>query len=249
MPKIPKVSLKGVRKASWLDPFSMSEVKGEEFFYLVKDDLSGEWLFKVRVPKDENKITINVVESSEADFIYDLIKRRTIVFIRGKYSDLYYHPLSMAHLGVRGLSYKRLHNIKKVPDYLLYRFDITAYKELKHNNKPGFGVVAIVPKGVYEKMVELFVLEIIWPIFNIRISFKRREASNMNLLEQFLRNQGLMIIAKDENELEVWNGTDVASISSDIEVISCSTRQGRKKFEKLLRLYMLWRKFMTIKSE
>ena len=244
MLSFPRIALRNTRAAEWIDETEKERIGGYEFFYIVLDEYSGEWLIKVRSPSNKGSTIISVVEGTRCDWISDCIKKRVVHFFSSKDPVILYSPLNIACVkDEKKLSFVSPRSIEEVPDFLLQRFEITWDRKVAPLSflKLSAQLVALVPRGLSEKMVELFILENMWPVISVPASTRKKGESDLALLQEFLHDRGVAAIETNGNELKVHDFVDVVRISSKGEIVAYTNPLKKKRIEEILSGYSLWR--------
>lgn len=154
--------------AEWFDLGTKSVVKGTQYAFEVKDDISGAWNLNVRVRGDLKKADATPATSSNVGSIYDQIKRKSITFNETIDNQNFYNVIGITYIDETGrLHSERISNIDEIPDEIKSRFIIKKYEEISpyKNIILKDKLVILVDKNNVEDMALLFFLQKIKPIF------------------------------------------------------------------------------------
>lgn len=156
--------------AEWFDLGTKSIVKGIQYSFEVKDDMSGVWNLNVRIQDDLKKADATAVTSSKVGSIYDQIKRKSITFNETVDNQNFYNVIGISYIDEGGrLHLERISDINEIPDGIKSKFKIKKYGDISpHKNiilKDK--LVTLVDKNNMEDMALLFFLQKIEPIFKV----------------------------------------------------------------------------------
>jgi hypothetical protein len=161
------IKLIGKQKGEWYDLGLRRILQGIIYAYEVVDEASGKWLFNVQFSEEEGKANVKAITSERTTWLHDQIKRKTDVFLASIEKEKYFHPLGITYLKEGRLHYIRPNNIDEVPKEIRDNFYLTTYEKASPKPSSAFKgkIVVLVDKNNLEKMVHLFMLEKIRPVF------------------------------------------------------------------------------------
>ena len=135
---------------------------GEVIFYVAKDFLTGEWLFKLSKDKELHKVTVKALKCP-GGIRFSQLEGRSMVFQPSKIEGMLYGVISLSEVDVNN-RFKRnvVSSIEEIPAVIKKNFIIKSYEEATGKKAPGKYLVTLSKYGNEKELVTLFVLERAW---------------------------------------------------------------------------------------
>ncbi len=147
---------------TWYDMSLRKMRNGEVSFYLVKDFLTGEWLFKLCKDKELEKITVKSLKCPSG-IRFSQLEGKSMVFQKSKIEGMLYDVISLSELTENNeLKRNVVSSIEEVPDIIKENFMIKSYEEATGKKAPGKHLVTLSKPENEKDLVTLFVLERAW---------------------------------------------------------------------------------------
>lgn len=154
----------------WFDLGTRSVVKGTQYSYELRDEVSGFWDLNARIREDGKKADAKAIGSRKVGSRYDQIKRKSITFNETSDGQKFYNVIGIGYyVDEEGRFHsKRISNIDEVPEEIKSKFEIRKYEDVSPHRNIVLKdkLVVLVDKQDVESMVLLFFLEKIKPVFN-----------------------------------------------------------------------------------
>ncbi len=160
---VPEIKLLKKENGEWFDIESKTNQTGLVYAFSLKDQQSGEWLLNVKV-SNQGKIVVTAETTSQTTSIHDQIKRQSMV-LKPYDSNKVYQLLGISSLDNGRVSKSRVDDIKTLDKEVVKKFNLDRYSLIKKDSNLANKIIAIVNKDEIEKIVYLFYLEKIKPLF------------------------------------------------------------------------------------
>jgi hypothetical protein len=192
-----KISLSEQRTIdAWFD-FSRRELReGPVYFYKVKDFYTGEWLFKVCVEKEFQKIIVKALKCPPGR-LYAQFEGDTMLFQRSVREGFFYDVISLTYFDEKNrIRRKLISQMEEIPEIISKNFEIIKHKDAAGKDTPlANQYVTLTRSDDYRSCVLLFLLERVWPLkpsspeaeFKELKERKEKKASEV-ATKSFLRN-------------------------------------------------------------
>jgi hypothetical protein len=147
---------------TWYDMSLRKMRNGEVNFYVVKDFLTGEWLFKLCKDKELEKITVKSLKCPSG-IQFSQLEGKSMVFQKSKIEGMLYDVISLSELTENNeLKRNVVSSIEEIPDVIKENFMIKSYEEATGKKAPGKHLVTLSNPENEKDLVTLFVLERAW---------------------------------------------------------------------------------------
>ena len=150
---------------AWFD-LSLRQLRvGEVHFYKVDDLLTGKWLFKVCLDKENYKIMVKAIKCP-AGRLFSQLEGATMLFQKSIINDdLFYDIVSLTHVDGEGRVRREIaKSIEDVPSVIRENFDVKTYEEATGKKLPTNYIVTLSKKDNEKDMITLFLLERAWTL-------------------------------------------------------------------------------------
>jgi hypothetical protein len=150
---------------AWFD-LSLRQLRvGEVHFYRVDDLLTGKWLFKVCVDKEDSKITVKAIKCP-AGRLFSQLEGATMLFQKSIVNDdLFYDVVSLTHVDGEGRVRREIaQSIEEVPPVIRENFVVKTYEEATNKKLPANYLVTLSKRDNEKDMITLFILERAWTL-------------------------------------------------------------------------------------
>ncbi|MEM2098179.1 MAG: hypothetical protein QXU99_00325 [Candidatus Bathyarchaeia archaeon] len=188
--------LKGIRitlseerlEDAWFD-LSLRQLRvGEVRFYKVDDLLTGKWLFKVCIDRENNKVMVKAIKCPPGK-LYSQLEGNTMLFQKSIISDeLFYDIISLAHVNSEGKVHREIvKSLDKVPAVIRQNFEVKPYEEATGRKLPANYFVTLSKKDNEKDMITLFLLQRGWTLppeekqktLNLMVLIKKLEKTSV----------------------------------------------------------------------
>jgi hypothetical protein len=150
---------------AWFD-LSLRQLRvGEVHFYRVDDLLTGKWLFKVCVDRENSKVMVKAIKCP-AGKLFSQLEGATMLFQKSIINDdLYYDVISLTHVGGEGRVHREIaKSIEEVSSVIRENFDVKTYEEATGKKLPVNHLVTLSKRDDEKGMITLFLLERAWSL-------------------------------------------------------------------------------------
>jgi rubrerythrin len=151
-------------KDAWYD-MSLRQLRtGEVNFYRAKDFLTGTWLFKLCIDKEQEKILVKAVKCP-AGIRFAQLEGKTMVFQKSNIEGMLYDVISLSEVDNNNrLRRNVVSSIEEVPTIIRKNYIIKSYEEATGKKAPGKNLVTLCKRENEKEIITLFVLERAWPL-------------------------------------------------------------------------------------
>ncbi|MCJ7559021.1 hypothetical protein MUO79_00185 [Candidatus Bathyarchaeota archaeon] len=192
---------------SWFD-LSLRQLRaGEVHFYRVNDLLTGKWLFKVCLDKENNKTIVKALKCPPGR-LHSQLEGATMLFQKSINDDLFYDVISLTHADGEGrLRREVLNSIESVPPVIRENFVVKTYEEATGKKLPQKHLVTLSKKDDEKEMITLFLLERAWTLPQEERQQEEKETENRTKEEQ--EENGTLNLLRLIKKLEKTSITDI----------------------------------------
>jgi hypothetical protein len=174
---------------SWFDMNLRQLRNGEVRFYTVKDFLTGYWLFKMCIDKEQEKILIKAVKCP-AGIRFAQLEGKTMVFKKSKIEGMLYDVISLTQADENDkVNRKIVSNINEVPPIIRKNYEIKSYKEATGKKAPGKQLVTLTKQENKKECITLFVLERAWGLSQFTPEEKLKERKEKLLAKKTTKKE------------------------------------------------------------
>ena len=191
------VLLEERQEDAWFD-LSLRQLRvGEVRFYKVDDLLTGKWLFKVCIDKENYKIMVKAIKCP-AGRLFSQLEGATMLFQKSIISDdLFYDVISLTRVDGEGRVRREIaKSIEDVPSAIRENFDVKQYEEATGKKLPTNYLVTLSKRDNEKDMITLFLLQRAWTL----------------PLEEKQKSMNLMVLIK---KLEKTSVAEIRSVASE----------------------------------
>lgn len=162
---------------------------GEVSFYVVKDFVTGEWLFKLCKDTENGKIMVKAVKCP-AGVRFSQLEGSTMVFQESKIGDMLYDVISLTYLDENcRLRRNSVSSIEEVPVVIRENYEIKSYEEATGKKAPGKYLVTLSKQENKKELLTLFVLERAWGLSESSPEEKLNEKEQDSLMENIPKKE------------------------------------------------------------
>ena len=153
--------------------------QGEVRFYIVKDFLTGEWLFKLSKDAENGKIMLKAIKCP-AGLRFSQLEGKTMVFQDSQIEGMYYDVLSLTESNDSNrLRRNVVASLDEVPDIIKNNYMVRSYEDATGKKAPGKYLVTLNKPEDEKSLVTLFVLERAWGLSDTTPEKKLEEKEQM----------------------------------------------------------------------
>jgi len=147
---------------SWYDMNLRQLRTGEVSFYVVKDFLTGEWLFKLCKDNEKEKITVKSLKCP-GGIRFSQLEGKSMVFQKSLIEDMFYDVISLTEVDEDNkLSRNVVSSIQEVPNVIQKNFVMKTYEDATGKKAPGKHLVTLTKPENEKEFVTLFLLQRGW---------------------------------------------------------------------------------------
>jgi hypothetical protein len=149
---------------AWFD-LSLRQLRvGEVRFYKVDDLLTGKWLFKVCVDKENSKNMVKAIKCP-AGILFSQLEGNTMLFQKSINDDLFYDVISLTRVDREGRVRREIaKTLDEVPSAIRENFEVKPYEEATGKKLPTPYLVTLTKRDNEKDMVTLFLLPRAWTL-------------------------------------------------------------------------------------
>ena len=158
--KIKRIEMR--KDDSWYDMNLRQLRTGDVSFYVVKDFLTGDWLFKLCKDVDQEKITIKSLKCP-GGIRFSQLEGKSMIFQKSQIEDMFYDVISLTEVDENNkLRRNVVSSIQEVPDIIKKNFMIKSYVEATGKKAPGKHLVTLSKPENEKEFLILFLLQRCW---------------------------------------------------------------------------------------
>ncbi len=162
---------------------------GEVRFYSVKDFLTGNWLFKMCIDKEQEKILVKAVKCP-AGIRFAQLEGKTMVFQKSKIDGMLYDVISLTQADENNkVRRKIVSSIDEVPTIIRKNYEIKSYKEATGRKALGKQLVTLIKQKSKKEFITLFVLERSWGLSQYTPEEKLKERKEKLLFKKTTKKE------------------------------------------------------------
>jgi len=151
----------------WVDMSLRKLREGKVRYYRVKDELTGDWLFKVCRDDEMQRIIVKALKCPPGGGFVQL-EGRTMLFQKGLIEGYYYDVITLSYMDEEErLRRNVLDNIDEVPEVIKENFKIMTYEEATGKKIVGKRLVVLCEENDEKDMIALFLIQRAWPVSEI----------------------------------------------------------------------------------
>jgi hypothetical protein len=206
---------------AWFD-LSLRQLRvGEVHFYRVDDLLTGKWLFKVCLDKENYKIMVKAIKCP-AGRLFSQLEGATMLFQKSIINDdLFYDIISLTHVDGEGRVRREIaKSLEEVPFVIREQFEVKTYEEATGKKLPTNYLVTLSKRDNEKSMITLFLLERAWTL----PPEEKQKAMNLMALIKKLEKTSVAEIRSVTSEQFGIEKDAVDSLLADLEAKGKITR-------------------------
>ncbi len=151
----------------WVDMSLRKLREGKVRYYRVKDELTGNWLFKVCRDGEMQRVIVKALKCPPGGEFVQL-EGRTMLFQKGLVEGYYYDVISLSYMDEEErLRRNVLDNIDEVPEIIRENFKVMDYEEATGKKVVGKRLVVLCEEDNEKDMITLFLIQRAWPVSKI----------------------------------------------------------------------------------
>ena len=154
-------------KDYWVDMSLRKLREGKVRYYRVRDELTGDWLFKVCRDDEMQRVIVKALKCPPGGGFVQL-EGRTMLFQKGLVEGYYYDVISLSYMDEEErLRRNVLDNIDEVPEVIKENFKVMTYEEATGKKIVGKRLVVLCEEHDEKNMIALFLIQRAWPVSKI----------------------------------------------------------------------------------
>lgn len=151
----------------WVDMSLRKLREGKVRYYRVRDELTGNWLFKVCRDDEMQRVIVKALKCPPGGGFVQL-EGRTMLFQKGLMDGYYYDVISVSYMDEEErLRRNVLDNVEEVPEVIKENFKVMDYEEATGKKIVGKRLVVLCEENDEKNMIALFLIQRAWPISKI----------------------------------------------------------------------------------
>ena len=151
----------------WVDMSLRKLREGKVRYYRVRDELTGNWLFKVCRDDEMQRVIVKALKCPPGGGFVQL-EGRTMLFQKGLMDGYYYDVISVSYMDEEErLRRNVLDSIDEVPEVIKENFKVMDYEEATGKKIVGKRLVVLCEENDEKNMIALFLIQRAWPISKI----------------------------------------------------------------------------------
>jgi len=177
--------------------------QGKVRYYRVKDELTGNWLFKVCRDDEMERVIVKALKCPPGGGFVQL-EGRTMLFQKGLIEGYYYDVISLSYMDEEErLRRNVLDNIDDVPEILKENFKVMKYEEVTGKKIVGKRLVVLCEENNEKDMILLFLIQRAWPISRIPLEIGMRASDLLELIRELEKAKIDEIYEAAENKFKL----------------------------------------------
>jgi len=151
----------------WVDMSLRKLREGKVRYYRVRDELTGNWLFKICRDDEMQRVIVKALKCPPGGGFVQL-EGRTMLFQKGLLEGYYYDVISLSYMDEEErLRRNVLDNIDEVPEIIKENFKVMQYEEATGKKIVGKRLVVLCEENDEKNMILLFLIQRAWPVSKI----------------------------------------------------------------------------------
>ncbi len=177
--------------------------QGKVRYYRVKDELTGNWLFKVCRDDEMERVIVKALKCPPGGGFVQL-EGRTMLFQKGLIEGYYYDVISLSYMDEEErLRRNVLDNIDDVPEIIKENFKVMKYEEVTGKKIVGKRLVVLCEENNEKDMILLFLIQRAWPISRIPLEIGMRASDLLELIRELEKAKIDEIYEAAENKFKL----------------------------------------------
>jgi len=177
--------------------------QGKVRYYKVRDELTGNWLFKVCRDDEMQRVIVKALKCPPGGGFVQL-EGRTMLFQRGLVEGYYYDVISLSYMDEEErLRRNVLDNIDEVPEIIKENFKVMGYEEATGKKIVGKRLVVLCEENNEKDMILLFLIQRAWPISRIPLEIGMRASDLLELIKELEKAKIEEIYEAAENKFKL----------------------------------------------
>ena len=190
-------------KDYWVDMSIRRLRQGKVRYYKVRDELTGNWLFKVCRDDEMQRVIVKALKCPPGGGFVQL-EGRTMLFQRGLVEGYYYDVISLSYMDEEErLRRNVLDNIDEVPEIIKENFKVMGYEEATGKKIVGKRLVVLCEENNEKDMILLFLIQRAWPISRIPLEIGMRASDLLELIKELEKAKIEEIYEAAENKFKL----------------------------------------------
>jgi len=190
-------------KDYWVDMSIRRLRQGKVRYYKVRDELTGNWLFKVCRDDEMQRVIVKALKCPPGGGFVQL-EGRTMLFQRGLVEGYYYDVISLSYMDEEErLRRNVLDNIDEVPEIIKENFKVMGYEEATGKKIVGKRLVVLCEENDEKDMILLFLIQRAWPISRIPLEIGMRASDLLELIRELEKAKIEEIYEAAENKFKL----------------------------------------------
>ena len=190
-------------KDYWVDMSIRRLRQGKVRYYRVKDELTGNWLFKVCKDDEMERVIVKALKCPPGGGFVQL-EGRTMLFQKGLIEGYYYDVISLSYMDEEErLRRNVLDNIDDVPEIIKENFKVMKYEEVTGKKIVGKRLVVLCEENNEKDMILLFLIQRAWPISRIPLEIGMRASDLLELIRELEKAKIDEIYEAAENKFKL----------------------------------------------
>jgi len=190
-------------KDYWVDMSIRRLRQGKVRYYRVKDELTGNWLFKVCRDDEMERVIVKALKCPPGGGFVQL-EGRTMLFQKGLIEGYYYDVISLSYMDEEErLRRNVLDNIDDVPEIIKENFKVMKYEEVTGKKIVGKRLVVLCEENNEKDMILLFLIQRAWPISRIPLEIGMRASDLLELIRELEKAKIDEIYEAAENKFKL----------------------------------------------
>ena len=170
-------------KDYWFDMSLRSLREGKVRYYRVKDEFTGEWLFKVCRDEEMKRVIVKALKCPAGGGFAQL-EGKTMLFQKGLIEGYYYDVISLSYVDEDNrLRRVLLNSIDQVPEMIREGFKVMEYERAVGSMRGGKKIVVLCEENDERGMILLFLIERAWPILKASPETLMKASSLLRLIK------------------------------------------------------------------
>jgi hypothetical protein len=168
---------------AWIDMSLRSVREGEVRFYSVKDFLTGDWLFKVCVDVELDKVIVKAIKCPPG-IRFAQLEGNTMLFQKSVTAGFLYDIISTTYVDENGRVRRKVsREIDEIPLSIRENFEVKSYEEATGKKAPGKNWATLSKEGDERAVITLFLMERAWPIASVTPDLKIKSSNILAMIK------------------------------------------------------------------
>ena len=169
---------------AWFDISLRKLREGEARIYRVKDELTGDWLFKVCSDVEIGRYMVKALKCPPGK-LFSQLEGATMLFQKSEIRGMLYDVISSSYVDDEGRVRRDvISEMEKIDPVITANFAVKPYEEVTGKTSIGKRWVTLSKEGDEKAMIKLFIIERAWPLSPVSLDLKKKAHHLLKIIKE-----------------------------------------------------------------